>query len=87
MELKEGSSHSPRRGGRPVGAQELPARVPSRGRRSRPALQVRRSPQEAPGRRGTSGPMSSCPLSEPAPFPPFRGETRPIPWNWEKAAA
>ena len=51
----------------------------------RPALQGLRSPQGAPGRRGTSGLVFSCLLPWPASFPPFRGETRPGHWNWEKA--
>lgn len=50
-----------------------------------PALQGRRSPQGAPGRRGTRGLVFSCLLSRPAPFPRFRGETRPGYWDSEKA--
>ena len=56
-------------------------------RPSQPALQGIRSPQGAPGRRGSSGHISSSSLPGPAPFPPFRGEAGPRPWNWKKAAA
>lgn len=44
------------------------------------------------GRRGAGAPRDLRPHlfqppSRPAPFPPFRGEAGPRPWNWKKAAA
>lgn len=56
----------------------------------RPALSCAAGPQVTVGGAGAPKDLRPDlflpPPLRPAPFPPFRRENRPGPWNWEKAA-